>query len=138
MAAKSVPTARPSGRRRALGIACVVVVAALGFVTRPFEWPATVVVLVVAAVALGWALRPSSAAHPKTTPLRRGTAVWSGLLLAGAGWEAYAYVRQPDWSKPHDEYPTLSTLIDPAIEQGPLRFAAWLAWLAIGWWLVTR
>ncbi|NEW39107.1 hypothetical protein GV793_09315 [Nocardia cyriacigeorgica] len=70
--------------------------------------------------------------------LRRGVVVWSTLLVAILVWEGYAYVRQPDRSVSHYDYPTLSTLIDPVLEQGLLRLVGWLAWLAAGWWLVRR
>lgn len=64
--------------------------------------------------------------------------MWSALLVTASAWEAYAFVRQPDWLRPSDSHPTLSTLLDPALEQGPLRFAGWLVWLGVGWWLVSR
>ncbi|TQM25536.1 hypothetical protein [Nocardia bhagyanarayanae] len=138
MAAESTRAARPSSGGRALAVVCVVAVAAVGSVTRPFGWAATVLVLAISAIALVWALRSPNSVEPRDPSLRRGTAVWSALLLAIAGWEAYAFVRQPDWTKPSDQHPTLSTLLDPGLEQGPLRFAGWLVWLAVGCWLVTR
>ncbi|MEV0031475.1 hypothetical protein [Nocardia sp. NPDC050793] len=138
MAAESMSAARPSSGWRALAVVCVVAVAAVGFITRPFGWAATVLVLVLSAAALVWAMRSPNSVEPRNRPLRRGTAVWSALLLAVAGWEAYAFVRQPDWTKPSDQHPTLSTLLDPGLEQGALRFAGWLVWLAVGYWLVTR
>lgn len=121
-----------------LAVVCVVAVAAVGSVTRPFGWAATVLVVVVGVAVLIRAIRSPSSVRPKDPPLRRGTAMWSALLLAIAGWEAYAFVRQPDWTKPSDQHPTLSTLLDPGLEQGPLRFAGWLVWLAVGCWLATR
>ncbi|WP_435592041.1 hypothetical protein [Nocardia sp. bgisy118] len=138
MAAESTSAAPPSSGRRALLAVCSIVLAAGGALTRPFGWPATVLVLLAGAVVLVRAIRSPTSAEPKDAAVRRGTAVWSALLLAAAGWEAYAFVRQPDWTKPSDQHPTLSTLLDPALEQGPLRFAGWLIWLAVGWWLVTR
>ncbi|MET8776533.1 DUF2484 family protein [Nocardia sp. NPDC004654] len=138
MAAESTPEARPSSGWRVLAVVCVVAVAAVGFVTRPFGWAATVLVVVVGVAVLIRAIRSRSSVRPKDPPLRRGTAMWSALLLAIAGWEAYAFVRQPDWTKPSDQHPTLSTLLDPGLEQGPLRFAGWLVWLAVGCWLATR
>ncbi|WP_280233999.1 hypothetical protein [Nocardia cyriacigeorgica] len=70
--------------------------------------------------------------------MRRGVVVWSTSLAAILAWQVYAYVRQPDRLIAHYDYPTLSTLLDPVMEQGPLRLAGWLAWLAAGWWLVRR
>lgn len=62
--------------------------------------------------------------------------MWSALVVLGLAWEAYAFVRQPDWSRAHHDYPTISTLLDPVLEQGPLRVVGWLVWLVVGWRLV--
>lgn len=112
--------------------------AAGGAATRPFGWSATLLVVVPAVVTSVPAFRARPKPIPCTTRLRRGVAVWSTLLVAAAVWEVYAFVRQPDWTRPSDVHPTLSTLLDPALEQWPLRFAGWLVWLGVGWWLVSR
>ncbi|WP_330229518.1 hypothetical protein OHA40_26210 [Nocardia sp. NBC_00508] len=129
--------ARPSRRRVAL-LAVGAALAASGAATRPFSWPANalVVVLVVVVAVLAWRVRPVRT-RP-TARLRRGAAVWSTLLVAAALWEGYAFARQPEWTRPSDEHPTLSTLLDPALEQWPLRIAGWLVWLGVGWWLVSK
>ncbi|MGK8524046.1 hypothetical protein ACRS6B_21970 [Nocardia asteroides] len=128
---------RPCGRRAAL-LAVGVVVAAAGTATRPFSWPAVALVVVVAAVVATAAWRVAPEPVARTARLRRGIGVWSALLVSVAAWEVYAFLRQPDRTRPSDEHPTLSTLLDPALEQGPLRFAGWLVWLGAGWWLVSR
>lgn len=69
---------------------------------------------------------------------RRGVVVWSVLIGALVVLEAFAYVRQPDWLHADPDHPTLSILLDPALEEGPVRFLGWLVWLALGWWVVTR
>ncbi|MBF6211958.1 hypothetical protein IU433_23795 [Nocardia puris] len=69
---------------------------------------------------------------------RRGVVVWSVLIGALVVLEAFAYVRQPDWLRADPEHPTLSILLDPVLEEGPVRFLGWLVWLALGWWVVTR
>ncbi|WP_406275687.1 hypothetical protein OH799_03645 [Nocardia sp. NBC_00881] len=119
-------------------LAASAVLAAGGAATRPFSWSATALVGVPAAVVavLAWRARPEQS--PRTARLRRGAVVWSTLLVVAAGWEVYALARQPDWTRPSAEHPTLSTLLDPALEQWPLRFAGWLVWLGVGWWLVSR
>ncbi|MGQ4597602.1 hypothetical protein [Nocardia sp. R6R-6] len=125
----------PPFRRRLVPLAVGVVLAVGGAATRPFSWSATALVLVSVVVALVLAWRRRPARTPFTTRLRRGVALWATLLAVAAIWEGYAFVRQPDWTQPSSEHPTLSTLLDPALEQGPLRFAGWLIWLGAGWWL---
>ncbi|MEV6321741.1 hypothetical protein AB0M45_11160 [Nocardia sp. NPDC051787] len=129
--------ARPFRRRVAL-LAAGAVLAAGGAATRPFSWWATalVVVPVVVASTLVWRARPPRT--PPTARLRRGAALWSTLMISAVIWESYAFLRQPDRMRPSEEDPTLSTLLDPALEQLPLRLAGWLLWLGVGWWLVSR
>ncbi len=114
------------------------VLAAGGAATRPFGWSATLLVVVLAVVASVLAFRARPKRIPYTDRLRRGVAVWSALLVTASIWEVYAIARQPDWMRPSDVHPTLSTLLDPALEQWPLRFAGWLVWLGVGRWLVSR
>ncbi|MET8871829.1 hypothetical protein [Nocardia sp. NPDC004604] len=129
--------ARPFRRRMVL-LAVGVVLAAGGAATRPFSWSATVLVVAAMVVVLVLAFRAGSEQIPRTAGLRRGVAVWSMLLVWASAWEVYAFVRQPDRTRPSEVHPTLSTLLDPALEHGPLRFAGWLVWLGVGWWLVSR
>jgi hypothetical protein len=119
-------------------LAVGVVLAAGGAATRPFSWLATVMVMVPVVVVSASAFRARPARIPRTARLRRGVAVWSALLVAASAWEVYAFVQQPDRTRPSDLHPTLSTLLDPALEQWPMRFAGWLVWLGAGWWLVSR
>jgi hypothetical protein len=119
-------------------VAVAVVLAAGGAVTRPFSSTATMAVLVPVVVVLVLAFRARPEPIPRTARLRRGVAVWSTLLVVASAWEMYTFVRQPDWTRPSQLHPTLSTLLDPALEQLPLRFAGWLVWLSVGWWLVSR
>ncbi|MEV0298684.1 hypothetical protein [Nocardia sp. NPDC050710] len=138
MANEPARSAKPF-RRRVAPLAVIAVLAAAGTATRPFSWPATALVVLPAAVVLMLAFRVPTEQTPSTARLRRGVAVWSTLLVAGMTWEAYAFARQPDWTRPSDEHPTFSTLLDPALEQWPpLRFAGWFIWLGVGWWLVSK
>ncbi|MFE7744807.1 hypothetical protein [Nocardia sp. NPDC057455] len=128
----------PRFRWRATPLTVGIVLAAGGAATRPFSWPATAMVAVAALGALVLAFRGRSERPPCTTRLRRGVAVWSMLLGAVLAWEVYALLRQPALNQPSDEHPTLSTLLDPALEQWPLRLAGWLVWLGAGCRLVSR
>lgn len=112
--------------------------AATGASLPTHQWPSTIVVLIAAAVVLAAAVRRPSAAVQPTPPLRRGILVWSFLVALVLAWEAYAFVRQPDWSRASPEDPTLSTLFDPVLESGPFRVVGWLVWLGAGWRLVVR
>ncbi|WP_157124280.1 hypothetical protein [Nocardia pseudovaccinii] len=124
--------------RRMLLLAVVVVLAVGGAATRPFSWQATVLVAVPVIVVSELAFRSRPEQIPPTVRLRRGVVVWSTLLVVASVWEVYAFVRQPDWTRASELHPTLSTLLDPALEQLPLRLAGWLVWLGAGWWLVSR
>ncbi|MEU2037982.1 hypothetical protein [Nocardia niwae] len=125
-------------RSRVIPLTVGLVLAAAGAATRPFSWPATALVAVAALGAMVLTLRGRIVRFPRTARLGRGLAMWSALLVAASAWEVYALLRQPALNRPSHEHPTLSTLLDPALEQWPLRFAGWLVWLAAGWWLVSR
>jgi hypothetical protein len=113
-------------------------VAFVGAAFRPHCWTATITVLAAAAVLLTIAIRRPPAPAEPTPRLRRGVLLWAAVLAAGLAWEAYAFVRQDDWSRADPDNPTISTLFDPVLEQGPLRVVGWLVWLAAGWRLVRR
>lgn len=115
-----------------------VAVALLGASFQTHSWPATIMVLIPTAVVLAFAVRRPTATTEPTPRLRRGVVLWSVLVGATLLWEAYAFVRQPDWSLPSHDYPTMSTLLDPVLERGPLRIVGWLIWLGVGWRLVAR
>lgn len=130
-------------RVRVLTVGALAVgVAALGASLPTHAWPSTVVIVIPAmAVLVLAARRPARSRQRARDPaprLLRGVVLWSVLAAAILLWEAYAFVRQPDWSRPSHDYPTMSTLLDPVLEHGPLRLAGWLAWLGAGWWLVRR
>ena len=128
----------PPVRRRVPLLVVGAVLAAGGAATRPFSWSATALVVVPVVVAFLLACRARPVRTSRTARLRRGVVVWSTLLVTVSAWELNAFARQPDWTQPSYEHPTLSTLLDPALEQWPLRFAGWLVWLGFGWGLVSR
>jgi hypothetical protein len=98
---------------------------------RPLTTPAAIAVAVPGAVLLVLAVR--RAASPQEPVSRRHAAPWVGLLLLFGAWELTAVLWGNDAA-----HPTLSLLLDPALETYPGRLAAWLLWLAAGRWLVTR
>lgn len=136
MAAESSRPADGGSLPPAIWVGAALVVATLGALTRPFEWAATGVVVVVAGTVLVCAVRRPSEPIPPGPRLRNGLVLWSLLLLAISGWELFALSRQESWNVPDRSHPTLSTLLDPPLEQGPGRWAGWLIWLAAGWRLL--
>ncbi|MFI5715502.1 hypothetical protein [Nocardia sp. NPDC051750] len=132
MAAES---SRPAGRflRPALWVGAGLVIATLGARTRPFDWAATALIAGIAGVLLVQAVRGPAEPISVGPRLRNGLLLWSSLLLAVTVWELFALSRQESWDVPDPSHPTLSTLLDPALDQGPGRWAGWLIWTAIGW-----
>jgi hypothetical protein len=56
--------------------------------------------------------------------------------MTGLLWEATAFIGEHTVGQ--YEYPTLSLLAEPALQEPTARFAAWVAWLLAGWGLVRR
>jgi hypothetical protein len=138
---------KPSGNRRgrhhdhqrAALAGAGVVYAAAAALTRPMTRPAAIACAIPAltVLAAACALRP-----PR--PLgagggtRRTAAAWLVLLVLSAMWELAAWLQQPAYNIPSHDHPTISLLLDPLTEQGPLRLVAWAAWLWAGWRLARR
>ena len=122
---------------RALLVVAALVVAFLGASFQTHSWPATIMVLVPAAALLVIAARQPSRPVTRDAALTRGLVLWSVLIGATLLWEGIAFVQQPDWMLPSHDYPTMSTLLDPVLEHGPLRIVGWLVWLGVGARLVA-
>ena len=133
--AEPVPIRGP-GWRRAAVVAAWIGLAGAGALTCPFGWAATALVVSVAVVVVVRATVRRSNAAPLDRRLRNGLILWSGLVTSAVTWELFALARQPEWHRPSPSEPTLSTLLDPALEQGPWRLVGWLVWLAAGWRLL--
>ena len=136
MAAESSPPADMGAHRPAIWLGVVLVVATLGARTHPFDRAATVLIAVSAGVVIVSAVRRPSEPDALPARLRNGLFLWAPLLLAVAAWELFAISRQESWNTPDPAHPTVSTLLDPMLEQGPGRWAGWLIWLAAGWRLL--
>jgi hypothetical protein len=99
---------------------------------RPFTWPAAVSTTLggLAIFILAWRHR---ATPPPVRHDRRQLVAWTVWLAAITGWELWALSMTP-----RSRHPTISSLINSAIETHPGRSIAVLAWLALGWWLARR
>jgi hypothetical protein len=97
---------------------------------RPFSGVATAVVLGSGVIAIIVGLR---ARHPRHRYLRRGAGVWAALFLALVTVQLVAYVQHP-----RSEHPTLSVIVNAALDPHPVRAVAFVAWLALGAWVAAR
>jgi hypothetical protein len=98
---------------------------------RPFTATATVAVVGagIATMAIGHAGRSQHDARPSLA----GATGWLLLLVALAGWELLAYVQEP-----RTEHPTLSSLMNTALDTHTGRALAFAAWLVVGYRLARR
>jgi hypothetical protein len=62
---------------------------------------------------------------------RRVLILWAVLLGATVYWQLMVFT-----SGPRDTYPTVSSLINIAMDPYPVRVTVWVAWLVLGWYLV--
>jgi hypothetical protein len=130
----------PAGTRRTAVVACLGIVvgayAALASMTRPNTLSALVALVLPAAVVTACAFRQSPRPADPSPRLRRAAVLWASVVVAGVVWEAVAFVGEHTVGQ--DQFPTLSMLSEPALENPIVRFAAWVAWLLAGWRLTRR
>jgi hypothetical protein len=127
-------------RTRRGGVIAIVAIASCAYATlasttRPNTLPALVAVVMPAAAVTAWVFRHPPAVEPSRR-VRRATVLWAAVILAGLLWEAAAFIGEHTVGQ--YEYPTLSLLTEPALQEPMVRFAAWVAWLLAGWGLVRR
>jgi hypothetical protein len=125
-------------RRRAITLAVGGLYAAVAALTEPLTAAATFAWTVPAVVALFATLLRRAPAEPtvRTRRLRRTTLAWGAVAAVAAALELTAWLRQPAYNVASLDHPTVSVLLDPILEPWPVRFAAWCAWLWVGWRLL--
>ena len=128
------------GHRRRLAVAAGVLYAALASLSRPLTGAAAVAVAVPAVIVLVRACRrrPPAPGDGGRGRVRRTALGWGTLVLLAGVVELAALARQPAYNVASPEYPTISLLLDPVTEGGPLRFVAWCCWLGLGWAVARR
>jgi hypothetical protein len=116
-----------SGRVAGAGIAYAGVCATFAALT----WPAAFSVLVPGVAALVIASRRSrpGLGLRAFAGSRAGILLWLGVVVAFGLWELYTFVTGQ---------PTFSDMVEPLMSWYPLKFTAWVAWLASGWAVVWR
>ena len=102
---------------------------------RPFTHPEAIAVaipIVIAGIAV--LRRPARrAGDAAETGTRRGIWVWRGFLGAFLVWELISFRLSP-----RVDHPTISSIADAIMSAHPGRFIMVVAWLAVGYWLLTR
>jgi hypothetical protein len=116
---------------QAAGTAGVIAYAWWATGRRPFTTTATLAVVGagIATMAIGQAGRSQHDARPTLA----GATGWLMLLVALAGWELLAYVQEP-----RTEHPTLSSLMNAALDTHIGRSLVFVAWLVVGYRLARR
>lgn len=119
-------------RRRTLVVIGAVALAWLGSGLPSHSAVATIAVAVPALGVTVLALRWRSDLQRASARIRLAITCWTLLLVVAALWELWVFTRQPAWNVPNPAYPTLTVLVEPALEQRIVRFLAWLVWLCAG------
>lgn len=112
--------------------ALIVAYAAVAASFRPLTLPAAIAVLLAGAVLIAVMARHRVPLRRMLNP-GRAALPWAVLALLVAGWELTALFWGND-----SAHPTLSLLLDPVLDTYIGRLVGYLAWLAVGRWLVTR
>jgi hypothetical protein len=124
---------------RRVVLVCVVLYAAVASQTRPLTDAAAVAVAVPAIAVLVLAGTGRAAAADRggiDSKVRRTAALWAAVVALAAAWELAAWLQQPAYNVASYDHPTASVLLDPIIQPGIPRFAAWCCWLYAGYRVV--
>lgn len=113
--------------------------AGLALVLAPRTGPVSIALvsgLGIAAIALVWDRGPGArASSPESR--RRSRIAWGTLGIALCVWEALAYILSVVVPRGWIGFPTVSLLLEPAVDFDPSRALLTAAWLAAGVWLVA-
>ena len=128
------------GSRRRTVVAFVAITtvayAALASTTTANTLPALVAMVLPAAAVTGWTFRLPRPEVEPSPRLRRTMALWAFVATTAILWEVGAFIGERTVGQ--HQYPTLSLLAEPALDQPLVRFGAWAVWLLAGWRLVWR
>lgn len=130
---------RPADRRRLVVVLVIALVAGIVIVVAPRTGPVSislVAALGVGALALVWNHAPRASARTPHSRHRSHIA-WASLGIALCVWEAVAYVLSVVVPRGWIGFPTVSLLLEPAVDFDPSRALLTVAWLATGVWLVA-
>ena len=132
------PTRSPSTPRLPLVVGAALA-AGLALVLAPRTGPVSIALVVaigLAAVALVWHRGPGARASTPESR-RRSRMAWGSVGIALCLWEAAAYILSVIVPRGWIGFPTVSLLLEPAVDFDPSRALLAAAWLAVGVWLVA-
>lgn len=137
-AAEGTP-ARPTDRCRLVIVLAIAVAAGIVIVVAPRTGAVSislVAALGVGALALVWNHAPRPTA--RTPHSRHRTRIaWASLGITLCVWEALAYILSVVVPRGWIGFPTVSLLLEPAVDFDPTRALLTVIWLAAGVWLVA-
>ena len=127
----------PRGRAALMTVLALAYAVVVGSWHR-YTWPTTAAVLVPTLVLMliGWRAPVRGRLMPSRSP---GSArPWVALGVAAGLWELLALVGQPSLTEGSYDHPTFSFLMDSVLANHLGRTLTLLAWLALGWFLITN
>lgn len=97
------------------------------------------IVLGVLAVAIAWTPAPPSVPNPPRRGARRRAAVlWASVVVAAAVWELATFIGGRIAPPVRPEFPSVSEIVDPLLDQPAGRAVFVAVWLGLGGFLLTR
>ncbi len=137
--ARLAPRTHLDGSRRLAIVVAVALAALLVIVVAPRTGPVSITLtagLGLGAVALVWNRASDTHARPPESR-RRSKVAWASVGITLALWEALAYILSVAIPRGWIGFPTVSLLLEPAVEFDLSRALLTAAWLVGGVWLVT-
>ena len=119
-----------------LAFAAVVLVAA----TRHGLVAGVVALLLgVLAVAIAWAPAPAPVPSPeRRRPRLRAAVLWAAVVVAASVWELATFIVGRIVPPVRPEFPSVSEIVDPLLDQPASRAVFVVVWLGLGGFLLTR
>ena len=102
-----------------------------------YTWPTTAAILLPALLLLVIAWRAPVIHQSKPRSSSGSTRPWVALGIAAGLWELLALVGQPSLTEGSYDHPTFSFLMDSVLANHLGRSLTFLAWLSLGWFLIT-
>lgn len=129
-------------RRRQMALAgtAVIVYSAVAVATEPWNWYSRIfttipgIIAVWYAISRGWHRIGGEGSNFEVDGVGAlSLIIWSLLVTVTVAWILAIF-----FSHPRETYPTLSHLMNITFENYPLRVGGFVAWLALGWYLLRR
>lgn len=136
--ASAEPDPVPARHLFTAALAAAAVAAAMSGLPRTSPLTDTVFAAIgLTALLLAWNAGPGR--RPGTEPPAPARwRVWPGLAVALALAEFWSFLHQPAPMVDSPQHPTVSTVVEPGLDEWTARAVALWVWLMCGWWLLRR